>query len=74
MRLDIPEVASQAFKKLLTVVLNNILIVYQIANLYEHQNEINMTNKWSNVLITCFPIDPVILSCLGQIFSKQDDD
>ena len=49
-RLDIPEEANLEFEKLLTVSLNNILVIYQIANLHEHNNEINMDPKWFNVL------------------------
>ena len=74
MRLDLPEEASQAFEKLLTVVPNNIFVIYQIANLYEQQNEIRLSTKWFNVIATHLPTDPGILSRLGHIFSKQDDD
>ena len=34
-RIDLPEEASQAFEKLLTVVSNDIILIYWIANLYE---------------------------------------
>ena len=45
-----------------------------MANLYEHQNELNMATKWFNVLDTDLPTYPGILSRLGQIFIKQDGD
>ena len=37
--LYIPGEASRAFDKLLTVLPNNIFVIYQIANLYEQQNK-----------------------------------
>ena len=73
-RLYIPEEASQDFDKLLTVVLNDILVIYYISNLYEQQNELNLDTKCFNVLATHLPTEPVISSRLGQIFSKEDDD
>ena len=74
MRLDLSEEASQAFKKLLTVVPNNIFVICQISNLYEQHNELSMVTKCLNVLANHIPTDPVILSWLGKIFSKQYDD
>ena len=72
MSLDLPEVESQAFEKLLTVVPNDIFI-YQIANLFEQNYELNLATKWFNVVSTHFPTYPGI-SQLGKIFSKKEDD
>ena len=74
MRLDIPGKASQYFEKLLTVVPNNIFVIYQIDNLYEQQNEIRLSTKWFNVIATNSQTHPRVLSQIGRIFSKQDGD
>ena len=70
MRLDIPEEASQAFEKLLILVTNNNFVIYQIANLYEQYNELNLVTKWFNVIANHLTTDSGILSQLGQIFRK----
>ena len=74
MRLGLPEESSQAFKKLLIVFPNDIFVIYQIANLYDQQNKLNISTKWLNFIANHLPIDPGILSRLGQTFSKQDGD
>ena len=51
MRLDLPEESSKAFDKLLTFLPNNIFAIYQIANLYEQYNELNMDTKEFNFLL-----------------------
>ena len=73
MRLDLPKEGSQAFDKLLTVVTNNISVIYHIANLYEHQNELNLTTNSFNVITNHLPTNSGILSYMGQILNKQDD-
>ena len=72
--IDLPEEVSQAFDNLPTVVPNDNFVIHQIDNLYKQYNEINMATKWFNVVDTHLPTDPGILSQLGHIFSKQDDD
>ena len=68
--IDIPKEASKVFEKLLTVVPNDIFVIYQIDKLYEQQNELNLEKKWFSVIATCLPTNPGILSRLGQIFIK----
>ena len=68
MRLDLPEEASQDSEKLLIVVPNNISTIYQIANLFKHHNELNLSIKWFTFLTNNLPIDPGILSRIGKIF------
>ena len=74
MRLDFPGKASQAFDKLLTVVPNDMFVIYQNVNLKKKYNELNLATKWFNVLSTHVPTYPRILSHMGHIFSKHDDD
>ena len=74
MRLYFSEKVSQAFEKLLTVVPNDIIYIYQIANLYEQKNELNLSNKWFSIIANHPPTETGILSRLGHIFIKQDDD
>ena len=57
-RLDLPEEVSQDFYKSLTVVPDNIFVIYQIYNLYDHQNELNLVTKFFNVLVTHPLTDP----------------
>ena len=59
--LYIPGEASRAFDKLLTVLLKNSFVIYQIDSLYEHQNELNLVTEWFNVFATHLPRDPSIL-------------
>ena len=73
MRLDFPGKASQAFDKLLTVVPNDMFVIYQNVNLKKKYNELNLATKWFNVIAIHLPTDPGILSHLGQIFSKKYD-
>ena len=65
MRLDITEEATLAFEKLPTVEPSNIFVIFQIANLYEQNNELNLTTKWFNVLDNNLPTECGILSRLG---------
>lgn len=74
MRMQSPEEARQAFEKLHTIIPNNPAVIYQIANLYEQQNQSQQAVKWFNVLITRVPTDPGVLSRLGQIFSKENEE
>ena len=60
-RIYYPKEASQAFEKLLTVAPKNIFSIYQIANLYENQNELKMSTKWFIVINNHIPTDPGIL-------------
>ena len=72
-RLDLPEEASQAFDKLITIVQYYMFVIYQIYNLYEQHSGLNLSTKWFNVLAIHLPTDPGVLSWMGKIFSKQDD-
>ena len=74
MILDLPEEASKAFEKLLTFVPKFIFVIYQIDNLYEQQNELNMATKRFNFHATHQQTNPGILPWLGKIFIKEDDD
>ena len=74
MILDLPEEASKAFEKLLTFVPKFIFVIYQIDNLYEQQNELNMATKRFNFHATHQQTNPGILPRMGQIFIKKDDD
>ena len=44
-RIYLPEEEIQAFENLLIAVPNDIFVIYQISNLYEQQNELNMATK-----------------------------
>ena len=46
----------------------------QIANLYEVTGNLRAATKWFNILVTRVPTDPGVLSRLGQIFNKDDDE
>ncbi|CAM9106211.1 unnamed protein product, partial [Choristocarpus tenellus] len=65
----------QAFEKLHTIIPNNSEVIYHIANLYEmHQDDLPMAAKWFNILLARVPSDPGILSRMGHIANKEDDD
>ena len=53
-RLYLPEESIQAFDKLLTVVMNYIFVIYQLANLYEQHNELNLATKLLLFLLLTF--------------------
>jgi len=74
MRLGIPEEALHAFEKLHTIIPNNPQVLFQVASVYDQQENIHSAIKWFNLLSTCVPSDPGILSRLGHIFSKDGDD
>ncbi|CAM9133796.1 unnamed protein product [Discosporangium mesarthrocarpum] len=75
MHLGLINEALQAFEKLHTIIPNNSEVIYHIANLYEvHQENLPMAAKWFNILLARVPSDPGILSRMGHIATKEDDD
>merc|ERR1719230_1122419 len=64
----------QAFGKLHTIVPHNAEVIFQIAHLHEQQANLHAAVKWYNILITRVPSDPGVLSRLGQIFNREDDE
>ena len=66
--------ALQAFEKLHSIIPNSPEVIYQIANLYDLLLNFRQSTKWFNILITRVPTDPHVLSRLGQIFNKDDDE
>lgn len=66
--------ALQAFEKLHSIIPNSPEVIYQIANLYDLLLNFRAATKWFNILITRVPTDPHVLSRIGQIFNKDDDE
>ncbi|CAM9370847.1 unnamed protein product, partial [Heterosigma akashiwo] len=73
-RMALWQEALQAFEKLHTIVPNNPEVIYQIANIFEQQDQLGHAAKWFNILIARVPSDPGVLARMGQIFSKEDDE
>ncbi|CAM9656365.1 unnamed protein product [Laminaria digitata] len=75
MHLGLPGDSLQAFEKLHTIIPNNTEVIYHIANLYEvHMENLPQASKWFNILLARVPSDPGILSRMGHIANKEDDD
>ncbi|CAM9116263.1 unnamed protein product [Hapterophycus canaliculatus] len=73
--LGLPGDSLQAFEKLHTIIPNNTEVIYHIANLYEaHLENLPQASKWFNILLARVPSDPGILSRMGHIANKEDDD
>ncbi|CAM9126724.1 unnamed protein product [Ectocarpus fasciculatus] len=73
--LGLPGDSLQAFEKLHTIIPNNTEVIYHIANLYEaHMENLPQASKWFNILLARVPTDPGILSRMGHIANKEDDD
>ncbi|CAM9893449.1 unnamed protein product, partial [Chrysoparadoxa australica] len=67
--------ALQAFEKLHTIQPSNAEVIYHIANLYDsHLENPAAAAKWFSVLLARVPTDPGILSRMGQIAKKEDDE
>lgn len=66
--------AQQAFEKLHTVIPQNPEVIYQIANLYEQNNDLSSAIEWFKILNIQVPSDPGVLARMGQIYNKQDDE
>ncbi|CAM9141027.1 unnamed protein product, partial [Sphacelaria rigidula] len=75
MHLGMANDSLQAFEKLHTIIPNNTEVIYHIANLYEvHMENLPQASKWFNILLARVPSDPGILSRMGHIANKEDDD
>ncbi len=73
LRLEQNEEAMQSLVKLHTVSSNDPHVLYQVANLYEEMDDVKMAKKWFNVLCAALPTDPGVLSRLGQLLLRTDD-
>jgi hypothetical protein len=49
-------------------------VIFHIANLYDMMANYRSATKWFSILNTRVPTDPGILSRLGAIFNKEDDE
>ena len=74
LRLGHHDEAQRCFEKLHTINPNNPEVIFQIANLHERQMNVHGAVKWYNLLTTYVPADAAVLSRLGAIFSKAEDE
>jgi len=64
-----------AFKKLNTILPDNVEVMYQIANVYDHLENYRQAVKWFEILNSrIMHHDPGVLARLGCIHSKQEDE
>lgn len=76
-RMHLFQDALQAFEKLHSILPGNVEVLYQVANVFDLMSNSRESAKWFNLLLTCFGsnvADPGVLSRLGQIFNKDDDE
>ena len=52
----------------------NAEVIFNIANIHDLMGNMRQATKWFNILTTRVPTDPGILSRLGQIYSRDDDE
>eukprot|EP00742_Colponemidia_sp_Colp-10_P004661 GILJ01004972.1.p1 GENE.GILJ01004972.1~~GILJ01004972.1.p1 ORF type:complete len:820 (-),score=178.34 GILJ01004972.1:195-2654(-) len=64
----------QAFEKLQSIVPNNSEVMYQIAHLYDMLDSPRSAAKWFNILISRTPTDPGVLTRMGNLFAKENDE
>merc|ERR1711988_27000 len=68
------EEALRCFEKLQTIMPMNAEVIYNIAHIHEILGNMRQTTKWFNILATRVPTDPGILSRLGSIYHREEDD
>ena len=66
--------ARIAFEKLHRLIPNNLSVLYRIANVCEQQDEPDETVKWLNVLSSRIPMDAGVLSRIGGIYTKANNE
>jgi len=62
------------FEKLHQIIPHSIEVIWQIADLFDIANQPRMAIKWFKILSARVPTDPSVLSRLGNIYLKEDDE
>jgi len=66
--------AQQAFEKLHTIIPSCPEVVYHISNLCDLQGNFQHATKWFSILSSKVSTDPTILSRLGQLYNREQDE
>jgi intraflagellar transport protein 88 len=62
------------FEKLHQIIPHSIEVIWQIADLFDLSNQPRLAIKWFKILSARVPTDPSVLSRLGNIYLKEDDE
>jgi len=62
------------FEKLHQIIPHSIEVIWQIADLFDLSSQPRMAIKWFKILSARVPTDPSVLSRLGNIYLKEDDE
>lgn len=73
-RLGLHGEALALFEKLHGILPKSIEVVWQIASVHEQNSSPRDAIKWYNILTTHVPNDPGVLSRLGNIFLREEDE
>ena len=66
--------SQQAFEKLHTIIPSCPEVVYHISNLCDLQGNFQHATKWFSILSSKVSTDPTILSRLGQLYNREQDE
>jgi len=73
-RMALGREAFSLFEKLHAIIPSSIEVVWQIADLQESFGSPKVAIKWFNILSSRVPTDPGVLSRLGNIYLKEEDE
>ncbi len=68
------EESLQAFKKLHRIIPKDAQVIYQIADLYERNEDHAQAADYFKLLHGAVPSDPKVLYRLGMLYNKEDDE